>query len=210
MTFIEHFIKNKERNSKRTMTRCMAIYNTDIIDEIYSAGILNKISLEENLYERVNKITTDEALTNQEKEELLTSISDENSIGSDTIELIEEMQIIALYKTIETVIKKMLLSSGLINKDEIKKLHRVKELKVKLKEIGCDITTLSGFQQFDELRCLNNCIKHSGYVDKELAKHSIWKKNEKITNCGKHYVRLKDGVAIFIDNFLKSIVAKIA
>jgi len=55
-------------------------------------------------------------------------------------------------------------------------LHRVDVLKAELNNLcGLDLSEVSEFSVIDELRCLNNVIKHGGYVDKTLSAFLGWK-----------------------------------
>ncbi len=63
---------------------------------------------------------------------------------------------------------------------------------------GCDIKTLAGYSEFDELRLINNCIKHNGVVDKKLSGYSNWNEGDKLSKLYFSYNRLKNGVNDFI------------
>ena len=83
-----------------------------------------------------------------------------------------------LYSSSEKLIKRFLCidSQFFMNFEKLKKDFKSK--------LNFELTSPKSYKAFDELRTINNCIKHSGVVDKNLSKKQSpnrrWKKNEKI------------------------------
>lgn len=82
---------------------------------------------------------------------------------------------VIIYSFTEKSFREILLKDS-NDKFQIKKLIKY------FKEIySLDIEALSNYQKFDELRLINNCIKHSGFVNNELSKcNNKWKQGEEI------------------------------
>jgi hypothetical protein len=60
------------------------------------------------------------------------------------------------------------------------------------------IKNLYGSQAIDEIRLINNCIKHSGRVNRELAKcHSTWTESEQLSGLRDAYERLAPYVGAY-------------
>ena len=82
---------------------------------------------------------------------------------------------VIIYSFTEKSFRKILLKDS-NDKFQIKKLIKY------FKEIySLDIEALSNYQKFDELRLINNCIKHCGIVNKDLSNcNNKWKQGEEI------------------------------
>lgn len=79
---------------------------------------------------------------------------------------------VIIYSFAEKSFKKILLKNNL----SIENLKEYFEEKYSL-----DLTTLLNYQKYNELRLLNNCVKHKGFVDNKLAKcNNKWKQGEEI------------------------------
>ena len=82
---------------------------------------------------------------------------------------------VIIYSFTEKSFREILLKDS-NDKFQIKKLIKY------FKEIySLDIEALSNYQKFDELRLINNCIKHCGIVNKDLSKcNNKWKQGKEI------------------------------
>ena len=103
----------------------------------------------------------------------------------------------------------MAKASELFTIDQLKTFFRISKLEEHLKNQVCDIRTLSQYQAFNELRLINNAIKHSGIINKELATYPGFKKGQKLTELHKHYYRLRDDVDSFLIELQKKILSRI-
>jgi hypothetical protein len=187
----------------------LAHYYDEIIDMLYSSAVEAKLNLKAKLEKDLTDIVSDNVLSEEEKHELESYISDELFLSEKTTELAGEMMIVALYKTIEIAIKDMLRVSRLFTDIEMKKFSQADKLKKQIKNKICDTETLKGYHAYNELRLINNCIKHSGLVnDKLSATYPSWKKNEKLQNLDKSYFRLKNDVNVFIKLLRDNVLAK--
>lgn len=115
-----------------------------------------------------------------------------------------ELSIIALYKKVELKISK--LASRFIENANKKKFSYYKTL---IKAFPF-MENLSGFKSYQELRLLNNAIKHESIVSSELAENfSTWTLGEELKDLDKAYDRLLPGVLEFVSNFAEELhVAK--
>ena len=199
----------KPSNIRKIQINIIRAYDESLIDGIYYSAISSQSSLEKKLNKRVEEIESNISLSDDDKHFEMEYLNDKY-YGSRLIkELSEEMVIIALFKTVEIAIKKMLERSELFTDDELRQFFRVKELLSQVKNKIVDLKTLQGFTSYDELRCINNSIKHEGVVGKELAAFSSWTLGKKISDLWNHYERLKPGVRRFIYNLSDNIVTKI-
>lgn len=104
----------------------------------------------------------------------------------ETKALADELSIIALYKKVEVhigrVVKKKVPAVATKNLAYFKQLCEV---------LPFDIKIINGFAGFNELRLLNNSIKHEGKVSTELAKEfQQWMPGAKLAELDKAYQRL--------------------
>ncbi len=183
--------------------------DVDIVDGMDHAADLGRKRLEEEMAIEATKIEHDESMLQEDKYWYLESLSDRLYIYEKTTELISEMQIIALFKMIEVSLKEMCKISEQFTEKQLNSLYRHSELKKLLSAKICDIELLQGYSEFNELRCINNCLKHSGKVDAELARFRGWKEKESLRNVGTHYERLKHDCTRFVTEVRNQILAKV-
>ncbi|ADT92955.1 hypothetical protein [Shewanella baltica] len=98
----------------------------------------------------------------------------------------DELSIIALYKKVEAhtgrVVKRKVPKAATANLAYFKQLCNV---------LPFDIQTVDGFAGFNELRLLNNSIKHEGKVSIELAKEfPLWVQGAELPELDKVFQRL--------------------
>lgn len=185
-------------NLKKLKVKLATHYHMEAIDGIYGASLQVKANIEKELAQQAHEVCSDQNLDQDEKEYMLSSLGDELFIAEVTTELAGEMMIIALYKTIEIAIKSMTRASELFTEAQLESFYRVGELKKQLKTKVVDVETLKHYKAYDELRCINNAIKHSGIVGTELASYPGFNKGQKITDLHTHYYRLRDDVDRFL------------
>lgn len=192
-------------NLKKLKVKLATHYHMEAIDGIFGASLQVKANIEKELAQQADEISADQNLDQDEKQYMLSSLGDELFIAEVTTELAGEMMIIALYKTIEIAIKTMTTACELFTETQLASFYRMGELKKQLKMKVVDVETLKHYKAYDELRCINNAIKHSGFVGTELASYPGFKKGQKLTDLHTHYYRLRDDV----DRFLVSLQAEI-
>ncbi len=125
-------------------------------------------------------------------------IEDRWMLLRDVDNLAGQLVVVALFRQTELHIKRVVKRTHL-NVDT-SKLYNFKALKG---AIAFDIGALPRFASFDELRLLNNAIKHQGQVSDELsANFPQWKLGEELTGLDACYERLKPEIAEFIAAFV--------
>ncbi|MCD9551599.1 hypothetical protein GLP31_03780 [Photobacterium carnosum] len=194
-----------QRSTKKSLLYLMINANknsTKVIDLLASSAESEIKGTESYLAERVSEINNDISLTEDEKENLLCWIADDLVLPNQGLNLAKELQIIALSAKTEIFINRICSFSGCFTKKQLKNIYKSYNFKQIFRTVfNIDISTLHGHSEFIELRELNNCIKHSGYVNKELSKHGTWinKKRIEPTECINAYNRLKPNIIIFTE-----------
>lgn len=111
--------------------------------------------------------------------------------------LADQLSIIALYRVVELTTGRMLAHE--FGKAAEKKASDIAKVLHLLKnEKGVDLASVPHYRTIDELRHLNNAIKHSGRVTKELAKYPRWKEGDQLTGLAEAYERLRPKVPPYI------------
>jgi hypothetical protein len=102
------------------------------------------------------------------------------------------LAIIALRKKIEIHLKRI---------EQFSKPHKLTKQELKL---------LPSYQEFNELRCINNCIKHSEKVDQELSELANWKsqRGQELRDLESHFHRLKPHAVAYIRSYAKVLLKK--
>jgi hypothetical protein len=196
-------------NIHKLQVKLATHYYPEVIDGIYDSSVGMKARLEKDLEAKAKEIEADGDLDPDDKAELLSSLGDDLFIAELTTELAGEMMIVALYKTVEISIKKMAKGSGLFTDKQIASFYKAGELRKVLKNKVCDLKALPKYAQYDELRCINNSVKHSGVANNELAQYPGWKKGQKLNELHIHYGRLRNDVDSFVVNLQSEILRKI-
>lgn len=115
----------------------------------------------------------------------------------------DELAIVALYKKVEA-------KSGRIIKRRIpsaisKNLSYYNQL---CDALPFDIKTVNGFASFNELRLLNNSIKHGGTVSHELAVNfPSWPPGADLKELGSAFARILPGVKSYVLDLVEKLYA---
>jgi len=114
-----------------------------------------------------------------------------------------QLSIVALYKKVEAktakIVKKRLPSATGKNLSYFKTLCEA---------LPFDITSVNGFSALNELRLLNNSIKHGGKVSQELAStFPVWTAGAEIETVGDAYSRLLPGVKAYVFDLVTKLYA---
>lgn len=131
----------------------------------------------------------------------MDTFSDDVYLLNDVKILSEQLAIISLHKLVE--IRTVYEVSFHITSEEIKKqLHRIDIMKSELRKLGVQLNSIKYFKEMDELRLINNCIKHSGVANKGLLKYG-WQVGDKFENLTKKIDGFKKIVPEFIYDFVE-------
>lgn len=119
----------------------------------------------------------------------------------------EKLSIIGLYRIVESntiSIFKRLYGN---DKKRLKKLHKFDEQKKHLvRDFHVDLEKILNYEKINELRLLNNAIKHNNsIVTQELAKYDGWKENEEMSD----YLNLFNEFSSAIPQYLKNLADQI-
>lgn len=124
-------------------------------------------------------------------------LGDEDSIAEEIGELADQLIIVALYRKVELTTKRLLkyADPALYGK----KLSYIEEVKKQLKKKGTSYDKIKASQAIDELRCLNNAIKHEGIVNEKLS-------GEELSDLGKAYERLSKDVPVYLKDLYSKLI----
>jgi hypothetical protein len=107
------------------------------------------------------------------------------------------LAIVGLYMLVENETKTIL--KWVFPEKQVFKVYKWRQLKDMLKkEIRFDIENLKMFKIVNELRCLNNDIKHNRKVGRELAQYVGWVYGKEITGKGIDFSKFKNAVPEYI------------
>ncbi|ELB2920335.1 hypothetical protein AB3A93_004612 [Vibrio parahaemolyticus] len=161
--------------------------------------------------ESAEGIQNSEALTPNEKEQQLEFLADDMNYAKEAQELAEELAIIGLFKTLEIRIAKATKASKLLSNNKVKELYITDKFIEHFSSIGIDLNSVAYFDEYKELKLLNNCLKHSGEVNQSLedANPTVWTKGKKITDFATHFRRLLRPNLMFLNNVGAEIRSKL-
>lgn len=112
-------------------------------------------------------------------------------------ELADQLSIVGLYRVAEINTARM-LGHG-FGKAAMKNASSLDNLTKFLKQNHVTLASVPHFRAIDELRLLNNAVKHDGRVTGRLSqKYRSWKEGGKLEGLGKAYERLRPKVPAYI------------
>lgn len=142
-----------------------------------------------------------------ELKEILHSVSDYYGLSHETKDILSNYMLVASFSFYEKAIKNLLSITGKLTDTELSSCYKKNKAQKLLKsKFNIDYELLTDYTKIEELRCLNNDIKHNRLVGSELVTaNSKWTLNHPITNTYDDFKRLKDGPR----NLLRDVANKI-
>jgi hypothetical protein len=146
-------------------------------------------------------------ISEDEDVEILQHLQGADTFSQIAKDTLSQYFIVAVYSLYEKGLKKIFSSTGKFTTDKIESCYKKKNLENLLSNIfSIDYSDLSDSTLIEELRCLNNDIKHNGKVGKELTQtNNKWIENQLIENIYDDFNRIKEAPI----NFLNDLVSKI-
>ena len=132
-----------------------------------------------------------------DEDEGIEFYADEAYELSDLSALFTQLSVIALYAVVEIRTKSLLARPA--GSPAIRKMFKFAEMKgVFEKASGQRLERMPHYTAIDELRCLNNAIKHSGVVGAELASFPGWKRGDMIGDVRPAVTRIRPIIRPFL------------
>lgn len=114
-----------------------------------------------------------------------------------------ELSIIALYKKVESHVCKVV--SRKVPAAEGKNLVHILDLK---RVLPFDMASVMEFDAYNELRLINNAIKHGGKVTRQLSEeYPVWVVGEELSDLGASYDRLLPRIKVFVSALVEKLYA---
>lgn len=210
-------IRTESKNFRLFIRKVSLINFSEKLDFSYEEAIKprekdleDKISefhnLESDIMCQIGELGDDFEDSSPEKIDLHSSLGEayNNAVAFEyQLLAIKEMKIVSLYKNVETLLKEMIVvASPAENKSDLFKWDNMKTF-FRLK--GINFTNLPGYEFVNQLRLVNNNIKHSSEISSEIHRQGIieFKNEDELTaaNLDDFYNRIK----VHIKPFLKSV-----
>ncbi len=153
------------------------------------------------LQQQYQSLEHESSLSEDDKWSIQEDLIDQNAELEEVEELVYELAIIALYKKIEIIIKRAI--KIVYPQIDQKKLFYFNILKKELKNKNIEIEAFTNYQAMNELRCLNNCIKHSHIVNHELANYVGWQKDKRLSGLQTAFIRLNPLCQQYLDETIQ-------
>lgn len=137
------------------------------------------------------------------------NVPDDDRWGDDVPQLTEftwlysEFAIIGLWRCIELYRKSAMKVA--LGKDASERAYKHRPFQKDLLRLKIEETKVRCAKSVNELRCLNNAIKHERRVNGELAEFHRWKnkKGNKLGDLESHYVRLRPFAEWYLEDLTK-------
>lgn len=193
-------IKAISSNFRDSFDKAYSAASASIKSEIEEAKTKNLV-----LTERADSIQFDEETQPSEAD---LTVFDELGANywlihsnEDSLLSLSEMRIIFLFKSIESAIKEMTVIA--YPKTNKRDFFRWELVASHLKINGVEIKNITGYEEVNQLRIVNNNIKHSQELNEETRKIHYWKDEEEFTF--KNLERFYDNNKIPIMSFMEAL-----
>jgi hypothetical protein len=172
---------------------------------------LIKIEQDRLDYEEINDVYNEDGKPYEEYLDFFGEIGEINA-EIDLLSMqhlsIEEMKIVCLYKEFEILLKEMLkISLENIDTNQIYKWEHIKSI---LNNIGINIGDIDRHNQINELRIVNNSIKHSNIINEKVHKSMVaefdGKEEFDSQSLSDFYLRIRDEPVSFIKSLANKII----
>lgn len=218
-------IKSDSKNFRLFIRKASLINFSEKLDFTYEEAIKprerdleEKISeshnLESDVMCQIGELGDNFEDSSPEKMELYNSLGEayNNAMAlEDQLLAIKEMKIVSLYKNVEILLKEMIITAfptesknDLFKWDSMKTIFRIK---------GINFTNLPGYEFVNQLRLVNNNIKHSSAIGSEIHKQGIieFKNDDVMTvkNLDDFYNRIKGHIKPFLKSVTDGIYSNV-
>jgi hypothetical protein len=134
------------------------------------------------------------------------AISEEYAVLDEIRALTDEMAVVALYRIVELNTQAILRWRY---KAKAKQLYRFDRMAQRLKrDLRLDVQKLPNFRSADELRLINNAIKHTRKVSPELATYPGWVEGQKLSKLGDTFERFaqRNTIPIYLESLAAAVI----
>lgn len=188
---------------KKNKFKAYSLVTTDQIGiKISTLGVLYENNenfigdyLEQETQKEVDKINKRNVLKipDDELKALTNSISDYYGLSLETKEVLSQYMIVATFSFYEKGLKKLLSLTNKLTEQELRSCYKKDKLtKLLTHKFGITYSNLTDNNKIEELRCLNNDIKHNSMATNELVSaNNKWILNQQIENTHDDFERLK-------------------
>ena len=128
-------------------------------------------------------------------------LSNYYGLSQETKQTLSNYMIVAAFSYYEKGIKRLLELTGKLSAKDLFNCYKEKEITKHLKsKFTIDIITINSYIKIEELRCLNNDIKHNGFVGSNLvaSNPTKWHLDQAINDTYPDFERLMDAPFEFL------------
>ena len=133
-----------------------------------------------------------------DEDEGIEFYADEAGAISELSGVFSQLAAVGLYSVVELRTKSLLRHH--LAEAEVQEAFRIKELKRFYRRVtGKTLASVPGFRAVDELRCLNNAVKHDGSVSATLAAFPNWTLGRQLGDVSGAFDRLRKEVPRYLE-----------
>ncbi|HYU69167.1 MAG TPA: hypothetical protein VEL09_07530 [Burkholderiales bacterium] len=157
----------------------------------------------DHLHKAVEEARAKPEASRIEQQMVASFMDDESYFLEEAQELADSLSISALYSRLEITIKRLCRIG--ISGTKSRGLFKFEKIADRFLTVGVDLKNLPEYQTIDELRCLNNAIKHEGKAGPELTKYG-WRVGDPIKGISDSYSRFENGCRLFVDSLREELI----
>lgn len=179
------------------------VFDTNDLDEFRDLCGTSLRKRDADLTEASKEFAAMSSVDDQHAEGYASHLEDRWMLLAEVTSLAGQLLVVALFRQTELHIKRVV--GRTVPTANPSSLFNFKSLKSALPFV---IESVPNFDSFNELRMLNNAVKHQGKVSQELSENfPCWTMGEALTDLDATYERLQPRIAEFIAAFVKNCYA---
>lgn len=132
----------KTSDFRKLQIRILRDYDEESIDGLYHAVQSSEADAKRRATSRIEELKNESGLTESEKNQYADMAGDDVFEAELIREIGEEMVVVALYRTVEISIKRILNKSGLFSEAEERQFYRIGKLKESVRRHVVDMERL--------------------------------------------------------------------
>jgi hypothetical protein len=186
------------------------IASLDYLYNNYDSFVINNLEGEvQKKVDKINKIGVTN-FTDEQLSDFRYGLNHYYGLSIEVKETLSNYMIVATFSFYEKTVKKLLSLTNKVTSTQLNSCYRNSELRKLLKsKFHIEYNILNNFKEIEELRYLNNAIKHNGKVGNELNKaNGKWILNSYIGNTYDDFTRLKDAPVKMLTDLMNKILNK--
>jgi hypothetical protein len=196
---------------KKMRIKLVSKLDEQVMLHLYAAPLSYSTQVKASIDNFELSVLNDNSLTFDEKGDIKQDLDAEVYALRAAVTIANEAVILGLFKTIEISMLKVAKASELFNRKDLNGFSKTSHIRQALRRKGIILSNIRNFCKFEELKELNNCLKHSGIASNKLTQFNPvdYQARQPIVGTRAHFTRLLFNCLDFVSAFGDEVATKI-